>query len=531
MRSLRHIPSFVVVALIAATCSSGDVSSTSQGSLTPSSLLAPSAATTPSTIADDTTLPGIAFLEVNDFAEFRTHEPGSPFTVRVTLDLAGPVFARWVDPSGRPLSPQLVIQPGASHDLTVPSTQPGWYGLEFSAPPEVILRDRVAGETLTYGFTIAPNVTDRTFPDTNASYGLVHADLLDPITPTWIKTLTSQTTGPEWFSQELNHRRSLGYEELPIVVGGTWQSRNDLPLSDIQRGDLREELTTLFTQQDAALAWELGIEENLDDGWGTDQYWDNLAVKARIAREVADEAPNDVRLVYQLATTDRVEIELFLASSAAQYFDVLSIHPYAWPDFPPPATWLTTLITETQQLIAHAGIGLELWFTEVGVPINAAPAASFFGYPATGEPVDGLDPARAADYLAQTYALALASGVKKVFWYNYRDAGPERDMAENNFGLVDFWGFPKPAYAAYATSATMLEFAEPVAFEQRGVVSLATFSTEEFLVTAIWSSEETTFGLDELGDISRIVDQYGADQPLTEILNVVPSVAYIVSDR
>ncbi len=145
--------------------------------------------------------------------------------------------------------------------------------------------------------------------------------------------------------------------------------------------------------------------------------------------------------------------------------------------------------------------------------------------------MDGLDPAQAADFLAQTYSLALASGVKKVFWYNYRDAGPERDMAESNFGLVDFRGFPKPAYAAYATSATMLEFAEPVSFEQRGATSITTFSTEEFLVTAIWSSKETTFGLAELGDIGRIVDQYGADQPLTEAINVTPSVAYIVSDR
>ncbi|GBE24092.1 hypothetical protein BMS3Bbin02_00357 [bacterium BMS3Bbin02] len=531
MRSIRHFSSLIAIALITATCSSGSTTATSPGSLTPLSTPVAPATTTQPAIDDDAALPGIAFLDVNDFSEFRVHEPGSPFTVNVTLDLAGPVFVRWVDPTGAALSPQLIIRPGASHDLTVPSTQPGWYGLEFTAPAGVILADRVAGEPLIYGFAIAPDIVDQSFPDTGAAFGLVQPDMLDPVTPTWIKTMTTETTGPQWFSQELNHRRALGHEELPIVMGGAWESRNDLPLSDTQRSDLRAELTALFTQQDAAVAWELGLEENLNDGWGSDQYWDNLAVKSRIARDVADAAPNDVRLIYQLATLNPTEIARFLDSPAARYFDVLSLHPYAWPDFPPPASWLSALVADIQQQIAHSGRKLDIWFTEIGVPINAAPQGEFFGYPESGERVAGLDPAGAADFLAQTYALALASGVDKVFWYNYRDAGPERNLAESNFGLVDFRGYPKPAYAAYATSATMLEPAQPVSMEDLDGMSVATFETDSSIIRAIWSDKPTTIDLTQFGDVRRIVSQYGADQLTATILDVTPSVVYVVSSR
>jgi hypothetical protein len=531
MRSRHAISILVVAALVGAACS-GDAAPNS----TPESAVTTTPPSPPtSRVAElpdpEAIMPGIAFLEVNDFSEFRTHEPGNTFTVNVTLDLAGPVFARWVGPTGVPLSPQLIIQPGESHDLTSPSTEPGWYGLEFTAPPGVILRDRIADEALILGFAIASPVVEQSPPDTDAAYGLVHADVLDPITPTWIKTLTSQTTGPEWFSQELNHRRSLGHEELPIVVGGAWESRNEVPLSDIQRSTLREELTALLAQRDAALAWELGIEENLNVDWGTDQFWDNLTVKARIAREVADASPTNVRLVYQLATVDPADIEQFLNSSAARYFDVLSLHPYAWPDFPPPAVWLTALIADTKQLMTHSGLDLDLWFTEMGAPVNAAPDGDFFGYPASGDSVDGLTPAQTADFLAQAYALALASGVEKVFWYNYRDAGPERDMAESNFGLVDFWGYPKPAYAAFSTSARMLEFARPISMEQRDTVSIATFENDGLVVRAMWSTVSVPIDLTEYDELSRIVDQYGADQPLATSIEVTPEVVYVVSSQ
>ena len=38
---------------------------------------------------------------------------------------------------------------------------------------------------------------------------------------------------------------------------------------------------------------------------------------------------------------------------------------------------------------------------------------------------------------------------EKVFWYNYKDRGPDREFAEDHFGLIDHWGYPKPAYLAY----------------------------------------------------------------------------------
>ena len=41
--------------------------------------------------------------------------------------------------------------------------------------------------------------------------------------------------------------------------------------------------------------------------------------------------------------------------------------------------------------------------------------------------------------------------MERAFWYNLKDRGSNRDYAEDHFGLIDYWGYPKPAYPAYVT--------------------------------------------------------------------------------
>ena len=65
----------------------------------------------------------------------------------------------------------------------------------------------------------------------------------------------------------------------------------------------------------------------------------------------------------------------FLSSPAAQYFQILAVHPYAWPNFPYPDGWMPALVTQIQTWMQQLGQVKPIHFTEVGVPQNDPPVA------------------------------------------------------------------------------------------------------------------------------------------------------------
>jgi hypothetical protein len=97
-----------------------------------------------------------------------------------------------------------------------------------------------------------------------------------------------------------------------------------------------------------------------------------------------------------------------------------------------------------------------IWLTEIGAPVEANPGG-FSGYPGDPGTFDKvLSRDDHAAYAIKCLLVAWQQQIPKVFWYNYRDGGRNPEYAEDNFGMIDFWGFPKPTYAAYATMASLL---------------------------------------------------------------------------
>src|SRR5205823_3318597 len=89
------------------------------------------------------------------------------------------------------------------------------------------------------------------------------------------------------------------------------------------------------------------------------------------------------------------------------------------------------------------------WITEVGWPAN--------GW--------NLNPNLQADYLAQTYALLLSSGLtERIFAYSFKDQSP---APLDTWGMVSWGNGPtdlstrRPAFSAYATSAHLLTDTSP----------------------------------------------------------------------
>ncbi len=68
----------------------------------------------------------------------------------------------------------------------------------------------------------------------------------------------------------------------------------------------------------------------------------------------------------------------------------------------------------------------------------------------------GVSEERQALYLPRAFMVALGSGVQNVFWYEFRDGGPDPTYNEHRFGIVHLDMTPKPAYHAYAAMTRAL---------------------------------------------------------------------------
>lgn len=204
--------------------------------------------------------------------------------------------------------------------------------------------------------------------------------------------------------------------------------------------------------------WELGIEENLKyRGHRKDwpYFWPNLEAKVRAVRRAAAASHTDIKLIYQIAETDPQTVNEFCANGASRQFDVLSLHPYAWPDFAPPEKWMLEYLAQVRSSMIRYNAVKPIWFTEIGAPLNGNPGG-FFGYPSNPAFDRGLSRSEHASYMLKSHLAALRLGVQKVFWYNCRDGGSDPEYAEHHFGLIDYWGYPKPSYVAYSTMARLL---------------------------------------------------------------------------
>ena len=138
------------------------------------------------------------------------------------------------------------------------------------------------------------------------------------------------------------------------------------------------------------------------------------------------------------------------ADGGLNYLDVVSIHPYRY-DQPPEG--IQDEISQLRNImkVYNNGQTKPIWATEIG-------------WYSSGDEY-AVTPEEQANYLVRAYALLMASGVDRVYWYLYRD-NPEIDNG-CSMGLVqeDDNQTPKPAYAAMSAMSSFLQGAHFVQAE------------------------------------------------------------------
>ena len=398
-------------------------------------------------------------------------------------DIPSPqLTAAWFDHAGNRVTEDVSLTIGQVNQVASPAApDAGYYGLVFRAADSAVFADHIPGEPREYGFAVMPlrTVADRKLnPD--SMFGMVHTSLDDPYMAGWCKTLVwmGGTFNAASWQQSIAAREAKNLVELPLVQNWEWDPVSDdrEPQPQSKLDGLRTRLYNHITATPQVTYWELGLEENLQGRYNSAPYfWPNLDAKITVAREAAEAAGVDVKYAYQIAEPNgrRGDITKFLSSAAGRKFDLLSLHPYAWPDFRSPETWMSGLMTFVYGQMNSTGVHLPIWFTEVGAPEAINYPGGWFGYGDRNSPdpninrrVTGLSRQDHLRYMIKVHALGRQMGVEKVLWYNWIDQGNDRTFPERGFGIVDFWGFPKPAYLGYATITRHLEGRTPAGIVQ-----------------------------------------------------------------
>lgn len=460
-----------------------------------------------------------ATINIEDSAPYHAHMAGRPFTIMVDVETPNhaAISYHWQDFNGARLTPDARLAgDGAPHAIVSPRSAPGYYGLVFTASADIALPDRIPGESREYGFVVfahPPVIESEASP-----FGTVHANIADPWLPRGTKTLTWMSVEARHWHAAMEERRAHGKTELPMITGPAWTEDDDAPISSARLAKIGARAELYFAADPQTRYWEAGLEENLGRNYRKPYYWPNLERKLRRLHDAAAAAKVDVRLVYQVAGLRLGDVERFLRSPAAHEIDILSLHPYAWPDFKSPDLWLDNYLAAVRRLEAEYHAPLPIWFTEVGAPEFGNYPGGFFGYPKYHKPTGGLSRAEVAAFLVKMNVMALSDGVGRLYWYNYADHGPARDEVEQHFGLRDYWGYPKPAYAAYENLCTLIGGLKPAAGPHvlRGGARVYRFDGARRSVVVIWNppGERTVLSLADLGlsrsDIDAVLDTVGS---------------------
>ncbi len=450
----------------------------------------------------------------------RIQTPDRPFQVTLRFDSPADcsLHYHWQDFRGTALTEPVELP--LNRDTTVASVTgaSGYLGLVLTTDcPDLDDAEGFAAGRREMGFAILPAAKRSLRASGEKSpFGMVHARLADPWLGPWMKTLTWHTTSAKWWRYEMETRRANGFIELPMINGETWDSDDSKPIGQQALAALEARAADYFKAWPDGRYWELGLEENLEERFHQPYYWQNLAAKVKALRKAASRHAPGTRFIYQIANRDLTDIEAFAASDAAPLFDILSLHPYAWPDFPSPDQWLESYLQQVRNRLRAHGLDLPIWFTEVGAPHHGNGPGLFFGYPATQAYVTGLTRYQAVNYMLKMHAIALNNGVEKLFWYNYRDRNYGNDYAENFFGMIDYWGYPKPVRVAYARMLACLDGLVPTGKQEIGDLVAYGFGDDDGRALLVWKRNggTTAVELSRLGlDDSRprwIGDPMGA---------------------
>ena len=482
---------------------------------------------------------------ISDSNIWRTHAPGSTFQVNVSVSgspLGGTaVNCQWVNEHRQPIGSLIPVSTTPTA-IQSPSGNPGFIGLVFTSPSSQVrfLPQPRGFPSAVYGFAVLPNPPSGTpVIDEASPFGLLQGNINDPylkagsgprVIGVHLKTKTWSQSVSTWGS-DIHARTALGQTEMPLISGTTWDSVDTQPIPTTQLDQIGTKFrNVLQAEPNQVEYWQASLEENGGGSpYAQSHYFSNLLAKITRLRSEADAINPNVKFTYSTRGFDLIEFQQLFASQAFRdYYDGLCQDPYKWPDFPTPEGWLPGHISDVRTRMNNAGCaGHFFWFGEIGLPARGTnDPQAFFGYPETQDYVPGSTLDYYARYLVKVHALAIAHGIPRLHWYNYRNRGNDVDYAEHHFGLRSYTtsssdpGHPFPGYVAYITMLSHLKGCSFVAMRRPSSTVwvfefLVDGTTQRRLLAWVNASQSVTMALNSVktgllaSQVQTVSDIYG----------------------
>ncbi|OIO72369.1 MAG: hypothetical protein AUJ85_10515 [Elusimicrobia bacterium CG1_02_37_114] len=191
--------------------------------------------------------------------------------------------------------------------------------------------------------------------------------------------------------------------------------------------------------------WEIGNEVDWEAFWksGMEKYVETLKIAYTELKKID---PEIVVLIGGLAT-DGVHGfksgEMVAMDNALQqmydlgvkdYYDILSIHPYAISELGDTKVSLEKINTAYEVMIKNGDKDKKIWVTEIGLPTS----------------IEEIDEDVQAGNLKEVYTEILKHPqVEKIFWYNFRCKGTDPKDVEHTLGIINYDFSPRKAYYAF----------------------------------------------------------------------------------
>lgn len=197
-------------------------------------------------------------------------------------------------------------------------------------------------------------------------------------------------------------------DALPILSYSAIWSPDRCPATP---DDIRDYANYVFLAvnryKDKVKCWEVWNEPNIPTFWKPEPNVAAYSLMLKAAYEAAHKA--DPGCVIVGGATSETDINWFLGIAehgALHCMDVASFHPYSMADGPDEMD-LGRQIDNMRTLLNRNGLTtMPLWITEMGWQAD----------PAKPKEVDAQ-----ARYMAQSYAIAAARGVERLYWFNLQD--------------------------------------------------------------------------------------------------------------
>src|SRR5688572_16879462 len=229
---------------------------------------------------------------------------------------------------------------------------------------------------------------------------------------------------------------------MPILCYGSAWQKSDAPVTDEERALYAQYVyETVKRYKKHVHVWEIWNEPNITPFWAPNPDVKEYAKLLKVAYEAAKRAdPNCTVVGAATAGTDLAFIEGLLLHGGGEYMDVVSIHPYQGDlgSLSPDKGGLADQIRGVQKLLADHGYRKPIWLTEIGHRTTGT-----HGHTSVTEE-------QQAAYLVRTYAIALASGAERVFWFNLQDW-------EEYWGIIRQSFERKPSFEAYRAMVKQLD--------------------------------------------------------------------------